>query len=400
MRRSMRQPCGHARTVAALEEQQAGGRRGGDRATSSATALGASSWPASASSCCSNVTRRLELSTVAAWGTDYHAAQHRHRSRGHRGCRVCRHGPRPHGPPVASRTRDMEESASRALEISRENRLPLNIVESGGGDLTSQADLFIPAGRLFSRPHRALGRRHSTVALVSATQRPEAPTNPACATTPSWSRSGQGLSRGPPLVKMATAKTPTTNRSAVPNAFAVVRLSDYFARGRARLPSASAARSWSISNCGKLGPAPTMAADDPIYDADRKLGGIVSIDLRCRSTRVGAGPRRRRLALQEYNRSTGSPWLTGWDRSTVPRRFIANAQGVLFSEEAKQATEFIRCANQTDTPIIFLQNTTGYMVGTRYEQRGIIKDGAKMINAVVDDAGTSMDRVYHLVAPS
>ena len=61
-----------------------------------------------------------------------------------------------------------------------------------------------------------------------------------------------------------------------------------------------------------------------------------------------------------------------------------NARGVLFSEEARKATEFILLANQTDTPLIFLQNTTGYMVGTSYEQGGIIKDGAKMINAVAN----------------
>ena len=53
-------------------------------------------------------------------------------------------------------------------------------------------------------------------------------------------------------------------------------------------------------------------------------------------------------------------------------------------EEAKKATEFILLANQTDTPLVFLQNTTGYMVGKDYEQAGIIKDGAKMINAVTN----------------
>ena len=63
---------------------------------------------------------------------------------------------------------------------------------------------------------------------------------------------------------------------------------------------------------------------------------------------------------------------------------LANHRGVLFSEEAKKATEFILLANQTDTPLVFLQNTTGYMVGTAYEQGGIIKDGAKMINAVAN----------------
>ena len=57
---------------------------------------------------------------------------------------------------------------------------------------------------------------------------------------------------------------------------------------------------------------------------------------------------------------------------------------MLFSEEAQKATEFILLANQIDTPLVFLQNTTGYMVGTEYEQRGMIKDGAKMINAVTN----------------
>ena len=57
---------------------------------------------------------------------------------------------------------------------------------------------------------------------------------------------------------------------------------------------------------------------------------------------------------------------------------------MLFSEEAKKAAEFIQLANQVDTPLVFLQNTTGYMVGRSYEQGGIIKDGAKMINAVTN----------------
>ena len=79
--------------------------------------------------------------------------------------------------------------------------------------------------------------------------------------------------------------------------------------------------------------------------------------------------------------------MTGWARIHVrPIGILANAQGVLFSEEAQKATQFIQLANQTDTPLVFLQNTTGYMVGKDYEQRGIVKDGAKMINAVTNSA--------------
>ena len=55
---------------------------------------------------------------------------------------------------------------------------------------------------------------------------------------------------------------------------------------------------------------------------------------------------------------------------------------MLFSEEAQKAAQFIQLANQIDTPLLFLHNTTGYMVGAEYEQGGIIKHGAQMINAV------------------
>jgi acetyl-CoA carboxylase carboxyltransferase component len=69
---------------------------------------------------------------------------------------------------------------------------------------------------------------------------------------------------------------------------------------------------------------------------------------------------------------------------------LANAQGVLFSQEAQKAAQFIQLANQSDTPLVFLHNTTGYMVGREYEQAGIIKHGAMMINAVANS------RVPHL----
>jgi acetyl-CoA carboxylase carboxyltransferase component len=87
----------------------------------------------------------------------------------------------------------------------------------------------------------------------------------------------------------------------------------------------------------------------------------------------------------EYKQRYGTSLVTGWASvHGYPVGVLANARGVLFSEEAKKAAEFILLANQSDTPLIFLQNTTGYMVGTRYEQGGIIKDGSKMINAVTN----------------
>ena len=95
--------------------------------------------------------------------------------------------------------------------------------------------------------------------------------------------------------------------------------------------------------------------------------------------------------FDEHKPVYGPSLLTGWASiHGYPVGILANARGVLFGEESQKAQQFIQLANQTDTPLVFLQNTTGYMVGTAYEQAGIIRDGALMINAV------SNSRVPHL----
>jgi acetyl-CoA carboxylase carboxyltransferase component len=95
--------------------------------------------------------------------------------------------------------------------------------------------------------------------------------------------------------------------------------------------------------------------------------------------------------FDEFKPLYGTSLVTGFaELHGYPVGILANHRGVLFSEEAHKATQFIQLANQVDTPLVFLQNTTGYMVGKDFEQRGIIKDGAKMINAVTNS------RVPHL----
>ncbi|HEV7685488.1 MAG TPA: carboxyl transferase domain-containing protein, partial [Acidimicrobiia bacterium] len=102
--------------------------------------------------------------------------------------------------------------------------------------------------------------------------------------------------------------------------------------------------------------------------------------------------------FSEYKPLYGPALVTGWCHIHGYRvGVLANAHGVLQNEEAQKATEFILLANQNDTPLIFLQNTTGYIVGTAYEQRGIIKDGAKMINAV---ANSTVPHITILMAAS
>jgi acetyl-CoA carboxylase carboxyltransferase component len=136
-------------------------------------------------------------------------------------------------------------------------------------------------------------------------------------------------------------------------------------------------------NHRKLGPPPVGAGRPPRHDPEQLLG-IASIDLR-----VPFDPRDVLARVvddsefDEFKPLYGSSLVTGFaEIHGYPIGILANHRGVLFSEEAEKATQFIQLANQIHTPLLFMQNTTGYMVGKEYEQRGIIKDGAKMINAV------------------
>ena len=138
-------------------------------------------------------------------------------------------------------------------------------------------------------------------------------------------------------------------------------------------------------NWRKQGPAPrTRAGRAAEVRRRRTCSRIASADLR-----VPFDPREVLARVldgsefDEFKPAYGTALVTGWgELHGYPVGVLANARGVLFSEEAQKAAQFIQLANAADTPLLFLQNTTGYMVGTEYEQRGIIKHGALMINAV------------------
>ena len=137
----------------------------------------------------------------------------------------------------------------------------------------------------------------------------------------------------------------------------------------------------------RTGPSPSRA-----YDAEELLG-LIPTDLKepfdpreviARDASTSSE------AFDEFKPLYGPSLVTGWARMHGhPIGILANAQGVLFSEEAQKAAQFIQLANQTDTPLLFLHNTTGYMVGAEYEQGGIIKHGAMMINAVANSRGAA-----------
>jgi acetyl-CoA carboxylase carboxyltransferase component len=140
-------------------------------------------------------------------------------------------------------------------------------------------------------------------------------------------------------------------------------------------------------NRHKPGPAPYPEVIEPLHDPEDLLGVVpadlkIPFDPRDVIARIVDGS-----DFDEFKPLYGTSLVTGWARlHGYPVGILANARGVLFSPEAQKAAQFIQLANRSDTPLLFLHNTTGYMVGKEYEQGGIIKHGAMMINAVANSA--------------
>jgi acetyl-CoA carboxylase carboxyltransferase component len=274
---------------------------------------------------------------------------------------------------------------ARAAQIAAENGLPtINLVESGGADLPTQKDIFIPGGGSFRNITRASAAKCPTVALVFGNSTAGGAYVPGMSDYVVMVKEGAKVFLGgPPLVKMATGEESDDESLGGAEMHARTSgLADYLAvdeHDAIRL-GRSIIRHLNWRKQGTV-PEPTYA--EPVLDAEELLG-IVPTDLK-----IPFDPREviARLVdgseFDEFKPLYGSSLVTGFaNLHGHPIGILANAQGVLFSQEAQKATQFIQLANQTDTPLLFLHNTTGYMVGAEYEQGGIIKHGAQMVNAV------------------
>src|SRR3954447_4622869 len=277
------------------------------------------------------------------------------------------------------------KKVQRAMEIARENRLPvINLVESGGADLPTQAEIFIPGGGMFRNLTRFSAEGIPTIALVFGNSTAGGAYIPGmCDHVVMVKERAKVFLGGPPLVKMATGEDSDDESLGGAEMHARVSgLADHLAEDE--LDAIRIGRSIVRRlNWRKAGPGPSEPADPPLYDEDELLD-IASADLRVPFdprevlARVVDGSR-----FDEFKPLYSTALVTGWASiHGFPVGILANSRGVLFSEESEKAAQFIQLANSADTPLVFLQNTTGYMVGKDYEQRGIIKDGAKMINAV------------------
>jgi acetyl-CoA carboxylase carboxyltransferase component len=326
----------------------------------------------------------LEIAPLAAWGTDFALGASVIAGIGVVSgveCVISANEPTIRG---GTANRFSQLKGGRAMEICEQNRLPIiQLTESGGADLPHQADIFVPGGRAFREITRRSAERIPTVCLVFGSSTAGGAYIPGMSDYVVMVKEGAKVFLGgPPLVKMAIHEESSDEELGGAEMHSRVSgVSDYLAADELdaiRLGREIVAQ----LHWRKLGRTPSATVEEPLYDPDELLG-VTSFDVRqpfeVREViaRIVDGSR-----FHEFKATYGTTLVTGYARiHGYPVGILAN-NGILFSESSEKGAQFIQLCNQIDTPILFLQNITGFMVGRRYEERGIIKDGAKLINAV------------------
>ncbi|MFN3945392.1 MAG: acyl-CoA carboxylase subunit beta [Allosphingosinicella sp.] len=276
----------------------------------------------------------------------------------------------------------------RLQQIALENKLPIvTLAESAGANLTYQSEMFVEGGRTFANEARlsAAGIPHICVVHGSSTA--------GGAYLPGLSDHVvvvRGRAKiflaGPPLLKAATGEVATDEELGGADLHAsIAGTAEYVAEDDAdaiRIAREIVAKTgWEA-----LDPAPPQPPRPPLHDPDQ-LAGAVPVDYRkpydVRELLARILDESDFLDFKpDYGAATVCGWgaVEGW-----PCGFVGN-NGPIDPAGSVKAAQFIQLCNQTGTPICFLQNTTGYMVGTEAERGGIVKHGSKMIQAVANSA--------------
>ncbi len=272
----------------------------------------------------------------------------------------------------------------RIGQITRENCLPsINLVESGGANLPDQAKIFNYGGESFREITRRSKQGITTISCVFGNATAGGAYVPGMSDFSIFQKSAATVFlAGPPLVKMATNEVATDEELGGAEMHSRVSgVSDYLAEDE--YDAIRIARElMSIIEVDKPHFVPTEPVREPVYDAEEILGVVsastkVPFDARELIMRIADGSE-----FSEFKPEYGSTMITGWCKIHGYQLGIVANNGVIFSESANKAAQFIQLSNQNNIPLLFMHNTTGYMVGKAYEEGGIIKNGAKLINAV------------------
>ncbi len=275
----------------------------------------------------------------------------------------------------------------RAQEIALENRLPcIYLVDSGGAFLPLQDEVFPDRehfGRIFYNQAQMSARNIPQIAVVMGSCTAGGAYVPAmCDESIIVRNQGTIFLGGPPLVKAATGEVVDAESLGGAEVHTSISgVADHLAENDGH--ALSIARDIVAHlNRKKILPVATQPSQEPIYPATDLYGIIPKdtrrpFDIREIIARVVDGSE-----FQEFKARYGKTLVTGFAHiHGYPVGIVAN-NGILFAESALKGAHFIELCNQRDIPLVFLQNITGFMVGKKYENAGIAKDGAKMVTAV------------------
>ena len=275
----------------------------------------------------------------------------------------------------------------RAQEVARENRLPcIYLVDSGGAFLPLQDEVFPDKehfGRIFYNQARLSAENVPQVAVVMGSCTAGGAYVPAmCDESVIVKEQGTIFLGGPPLVKAATGEVVDAETLGGADVHTSISgVADHFAEDD-RHALQIARDIVKHLNRAKTMPVAVRAPAEPKYPIEDLYGLVPKdtrrpFDIREVIARLVDGSE-----FQEFKARYGKTLVTGFAHlHGYPVGIVAN-NGILFGESALKGAHFIELCNQRNVPLVFLQNITGFMVGRKYEHRGIAKDGAKMVTAV------------------
>ena len=293
----------------------------------------------------------------------------------------------------------MAKKWMRALEIARHNRMPyVSFVESAGADLRVQTneggtekrrrarlEHFAETGRFFYEMIELSKLGIPTVCVVFGSSTAGGAYQPGMSDYTIFIRDqSKVFLAGPPLVKMATGED-ADDESLGGGELHAERsgLADYLAEDE--MDALRMCREVvSHLDWRKAGPPPSYVADEPVHNPEG-LMGMVSRDLKQPVDvkeiigRVVDGSR-----FEEFKPRYGPTMVCGFATLHGYPIGILGNNGVIHPDAAEKAAHFIQLCNRQDTPMVFLQNITGFMVGKDAEEAGIIKKGSQMINALTN----------------
>lgn len=291
------------------------------------------------------------------------------------------------------------EKWNRAIEIARVNRLPyINFVESAGGDLrmgtgnkgdqppiapTIGHSHFAASGRFFYEMTELSKMRIPVISVVFGSSTAGGAYQPGMSDYNIFVKDqAKVFLAGPPLVKMATGEESDDETLGGAKMHSEISgLSDYLADDE--MDAIRICRNVvSHLHWQKDGFIPMHNGDNPILDQEDLLGLVDedlknALDIREIIGRVVDGSR-----FEEYKPLYGASMVCGWSMIHGYPVGILGNNGPIYPKSAEKAATFIQLCNKTNTPLIFLQNVTGFLVGKDFERQAIIKKGSQMINAL------------------